>query len=55
MQGEFGLTDTIVGVPVKLGRKGMEQIIEIKLTEAEATALKASADDVKVNMDKVKF
>ncbi len=55
LKGEFGLTDTIVGVPVKLGRKGMEQIIEIKLTESEAAALKASADDVKVNMDKVKF
>lgn len=55
LQGEFGITDTIVGVPVKLGRKGMEQIINITLTESEAAALKVSANDVKTSMDNVKF
>ncbi len=55
LNGEYGIKDTVVGVPVKLGRKGMEQIIEIKLTADESAALKKSADDVKVNMDKVSF
>lgn len=55
LQGEYGLKDTVVGVPVKLGRKGVEQIIEIKLTPEEDAALKKSAADVKVNMEKVKL
>ena len=40
---------------VTLGGPGMEQIIEIKLTAEETAMLKKSADDVKVNMDKVKL
>ena len=36
LQGEYGFNDLFVGVPVKLGRNGIEQIIEIKLTEDEA-------------------
>lgn len=55
LQGEYGIKDTVVGVPIKLGRKGMEQIIEIKLTPEEDAALKKSAADVKANMDKVKL
>ena len=55
LQGEYGIKDTVVGVPVKLGRKGVEQIIEIKLTPEEDAALKKSAADVKVNMEKVKL
>ena len=55
LQGEYGLRDTVVGVPVKLGKNGIEQIIEIKLTPEESAALKKSADDVKLNMDKVKL
>lgn len=55
LQGEYGIHDTVVGVPVKLGRKGMEQIIEIKLLPEEDAALKRSAADVKLNMDKVKL
>lgn len=55
LNGEYGIKDTVVGVPVKLGRTGMEQILEIKLTPEEHSALKKSADEVKVNMDKVKF
>jgi malate dehydrogenase len=55
LQGEYGMDNIVVGVPVKLGRKGVEQIIEIKLLESEAAELKKSADDVKLNMDKVKF
>ncbi|MDP1675610.1 MAG: malate dehydrogenase [Bacteroidota bacterium] len=55
LNGEYGIKDTVVGVPVKLGRTGMEQILEIKLTPEENAALKKSADEVKLNMDKVKF
>ena len=43
LQGEYGVHDLFVGVPVKLGARGMEQIIEITLTPDEATALRKSA------------
>ena len=55
LNGEYGIENTVVGVPVKLGRKGMEQLIEIKLTPEESAALKKSADEVKINMEKVKL
>jgi malate dehydrogenase len=45
-QGEYGLKDVYVGVPVKLGSKGMEEIIEFKLSEHEQEALNASAAQV---------
>lgn len=54
LQGEYGYKDLFVGVPVKLGRNGLEQIIEIKLTEEETAALKKSADAVKELFDKLK-
>lgn len=47
LQGEYGLRDLFVGVPVKLGARGVEQIIEIKLTPEEDAALKKSAASVK--------
>ncbi len=47
LQGEFGITGLFVGVPCKLGAKGLEQIIEIKLTPDEQAALQKSADSVK--------
>lgn len=50
-QGEFGLHDVYVGVPVKLGRNGIEQIVEIPLTEEERAALHRSASVVKENVD----
>ena len=39
LQGEYGIRDLFVGVPVKLGASGVEQIIEIKLTADETAAL----------------
>jgi len=54
LQGEYGYNDLYVGVPVKLGSKGLEQIIEIKLTEDEAAALRKSADAVQELFDKLK-
>ena len=47
LDGEYGIKGLYVGVPVKLGSKGIEQIIEIKLTADEQTALNKSADAVK--------
>ncbi|RPI01020.1 MAG: malate dehydrogenase, partial [Ignavibacteriae bacterium] len=55
LQGEFGITDTVVGVPVKLGRKGLEEIMKIKLTPEEQASLNKSAADVKANMNKIVF
>src|SRR5262249_5566121 len=47
LQGEYGIHDLFVGVPVKLGARGAEQIIQIKLTAEEDAALKKSAAAVK--------
>jgi malate dehydrogenase len=47
LEGEYGIKGLYVGVPVKLGTKGIEQIIEIKLTELEQSELNRSADAVK--------
>jgi malate dehydrogenase len=46
LEGEYGINGLFVGVPCKLGSKGLEQIIEIKLTPEEQTALKKSAGAV---------
>jgi malate dehydrogenase len=53
MEGEFGLNDVFVGVPVKLGKNGVEQIIEVKLTADEQDLLVQSAGAVKEIMDVV--
>lgn len=47
LEGEYGIHDLFIGVPVKLGSTGIEQIIEIELTPAEQEALQHSADSVK--------
>jgi malate dehydrogenase len=46
LQGEYGIQDLFIGVPVKLGAEGAEEIIEITLTEEEQQALQKSADAV---------
>ena len=46
LQGEYGVNGLFVGVPCKLGARGLEQIIQIKLTSEEQAALKKSADAV---------
>ncbi|HEX8451825.1 MAG TPA: malate dehydrogenase [Longimicrobium sp.] len=46
LQGEYGMRDLFLGVPVKLGRNGMEGIIEVELTDDERAALQKSADAV---------
>jgi malate dehydrogenase len=47
LEGEYGINGYYVGVPAKLGKGGIEQIIEIKLTPEEDAALRKSADAVK--------
>ncbi len=54
LQGEYGFNDLYVGVPVKLGRNGIEQIIEITLTQEEAAALQNSANAVLELFEKLK-
>jgi len=54
LQGEYGVNDLFVGVPIKLGARGMEQIIQIKLTAEEDAALKKSAAAVKELTDVIK-
>ncbi len=53
LQGEYGMNDVVVGVPIKIGKKGMEEIIQIKLTAEEQAALNKSAADVKANIAKL--
>lgn len=47
LEGEYGLQDVFVGVPVRLGKAGVEQIIELNLSEQELEALHTSADMVR--------
>jgi malate dehydrogenase len=47
LEGEYGINGLFIGVPCKLGEKGLEQIIEIKLSADEQAALQKSADVVK--------
>jgi malate dehydrogenase len=55
LQGEYGLRDVFVGVPIKIGRHGMEQILNVKLSSDEQAALNKSAQDVKDNIAKLKL
>lgn len=47
LQGEYGIKDLFVGVPAKLGAKGLEEVIEVELSESERALLQKSADAVK--------
>lgn len=54
LEGEYGINGLCVGVPVKLGAGGMEQVIQIGLTEEERTALRHSAASVQELVDVMK-
>jgi malate dehydrogenase len=54
LQGEYGFNDLFLGVPVLLGKGGVEKVIEVELTDDEKAALKASADAVLEPMALVK-
>ena len=53
LQGEYGMSDLFLGVPCKIGRRGLEQIIEVELTAEERDALAKSADAVREPMEAV--
>ena len=53
LQGEYGLNDIFFGVPVQLGGKGVEKVIEYKLDDTEMEALKKSAQGVAENIAKL--
>jgi len=58
LEGEYGIRDLFIGVPVKLGAKGVEQVLEIKLTADENAALQKSAaavQELKSAMAKLKY
>ena len=55
MQGEYGLNDIFFGVPVQLGRKGVEKIFEYPLTDSEKSALEKSAHGVAMNTAKLEL
>jgi malate dehydrogenase len=55
VQGEYGVSGIYLGVPCKLGRRGLEQILEVKLSADEQAALTKSAAAVKEIMRAVKL
>src|ERR671930_1357261 len=55
LDGQYGVQGLYVGVPVKLGRRGVEQVIEIKLTPGEQAAFQKSAAAVRELVDKLKL
>jgi len=55
LEGEYGMSGLFLGVPCKLGRNGLEQIIEVELTGEERDALAKSADAVREPMGAVKL
>ena len=54
LEGEYGIHDLFVGVPVKLGSGGVEEIIQIRLTDEEKKALHQSASSVKTLVEDMK-
>ena len=52
LEGEYGLNDICIGVPVIVGKNGWEKIVDFKLTDAEKAAMQKSADAVR-NMNNV--
>lgn len=47
LEGEYGINDLFIGVPAKLGRSGVEEVLEVELTEEEQAQLASSADAVR--------
>ena len=52
LQGEYGLNDIFIGVPTRLGCGGIERVLELNLTDAELSALQASAESVRQNIQR---
>jgi len=54
LEGEYGIKNLFIGVPVKLGSEGVEQIIEIRLNDDEKKALQFSAEAVRKLVEDMK-
>jgi malate dehydrogenase len=54
LDGEYGIKDLFIGVPVKLGKGGIEEVIQIKLTDEEQAGLNKSADAVRSLVETMK-
>jgi len=54
LQGEYGFRDICLGVPIKIGEHGMEELLTINLTEEEKKAFDKSAEDVREQIKKLK-
>lgn len=52
LEGEYSLKDIFIGVPCRLGRNGLESIVELHLTDEEISALHASAQAVRKQIDR---
>ena len=55
LEGEYGMRGLFLGVPCKLGRNGLEKVLEVELTADERAALQRSADAVREPMGAVKL
>ena len=55
LEGEYGMSELFLGVPCKLGRRGLEQILEVELTDEERSALEQSANAVREPMAAVRL
>lgn len=53
LNGEYGIKDVYCGVPVKLGRSGVQSVVELKITEEQKKALHVSAEHVRENCEKL--
>ncbi len=53
LDGEYGQNDVAMGVPVVLGQKGMEQVVELDLDEGEMDAFSQSAEMVRADLQKI--
>jgi malate dehydrogenase len=54
LNGEYGLQDIFMGVPVQLGRQGVDMVVELNLSEAELAALHNSAKSVRENIESLR-
>ncbi|MDH3538490.1 MAG: malate dehydrogenase [Acidimicrobiia bacterium] len=53
MSGEYGISDVYLGVPARLGKEGVKEVVELPLTESETTALTEAAAAVKEKVDEL--
>jgi malate dehydrogenase len=55
LQGEYGFSGIYLGVPIKIGKNGVEQIFEVELSDDEKAALEKSANAVKGSIEKIRL